>query len=270
MTLEDGGPNDADRIANNNIDDPGGVTSVVTSGEPESKLTGHSGGGLMGPGWLVMLLLLLTRPFGRKRRATLLAWLALLIPGISQAGDWSIGLGLGQVDNSGYQSSVDSAVADSGINVTADTIDTSRTGYKLFAQYQTSAYLAWELGYLDLGDIDLDFTGEPADRDAFINSDTTLPHGSAEGITAAVIGIYPASDSFAIYAKGGALFWDASFTLSGSTDRSFDDSGQDAYYGIGLSYILSADVKLKLDQEFFKIDNEDLHMTSLSIQVLVE
>ena len=57
LTLEDGGPNDADGLANNSVADPGGVATTQSAG----TLRVSSGGGSGSPWLLVLLGVLLWR-----------------------------------------------------------------------------------------------------------------------------------------------------------------------------------------------------------------
>ena len=68
MSIEDGGPNDADGRANKTISDPGGVAQVLAV-DVDAKVSG-GGGGTLHPLWLLLALLGLPRIVSsRKRRA---------------------------------------------------------------------------------------------------------------------------------------------------------------------------------------------------------
>jgi hypothetical protein len=55
LTLEDGGPNDADCVANNRVVDPGGVATILAT-DVDVGVT--SGGGSVAPWWLLLLTLM--------------------------------------------------------------------------------------------------------------------------------------------------------------------------------------------------------------------
>jgi hypothetical protein len=56
LTLVDGGPNDADGIANGVIRDPGGVAVIdVSPGPGSEEVEDGSGGGMLHPFWLLLL-----------------------------------------------------------------------------------------------------------------------------------------------------------------------------------------------------------------------
>jgi hypothetical protein len=55
LTIEDGGPNDADGLANNRVVDPGGVAAILAT---DVNVEVSSGGGSVAPWWLVLLGLL--------------------------------------------------------------------------------------------------------------------------------------------------------------------------------------------------------------------
>jgi MYXO-CTERM domain-containing protein len=65
LTIEDGGPNDADGLANNRIADPGGVTTIP---KQSVNVTSSGGGGAGSPWLLAMLGLLLWRMQRLSRR----------------------------------------------------------------------------------------------------------------------------------------------------------------------------------------------------------
>jgi len=64
LTIEDGGPNDADGVADQKVADPGGVAVAVAAPVTESS---NGGGGALSPWWLMLMTLLLLLP-GRQRR----------------------------------------------------------------------------------------------------------------------------------------------------------------------------------------------------------
>jgi hypothetical protein len=59
LTIEDGGPNDADGVADQKIDDPGGTAVAVAA--PATK-SSNGGGGALSPWWLMLMTLLLLLP----------------------------------------------------------------------------------------------------------------------------------------------------------------------------------------------------------------
>jgi hypothetical protein len=69
LTIEDGGPNDADQSVDNNVDDPGGVAQRLSESSEESGSGGGGGGGaLLVP--LILVGLGLWRRFFTKVRGT--------------------------------------------------------------------------------------------------------------------------------------------------------------------------------------------------------
>jgi len=63
LTIVDGGPNDADGVANRKVDNPGGV--AVAAPVPDSD---HGVGGALSPWWLVLMVLLRLLPGHDRRR----------------------------------------------------------------------------------------------------------------------------------------------------------------------------------------------------------
>ena len=68
LTIQDGGPNDADGLANYRVEDPGGVAQprAVQSQEVPAAVSGGSGGGGSLGWWVLLALVLVT--FGRRPR----------------------------------------------------------------------------------------------------------------------------------------------------------------------------------------------------------
>lgn len=66
LTIEDGGPNDADSVANGRIADPGGVTTELSSGSDTGS--GSGGGGLFNL-WVLLLLALYRLAIRRSFKA---------------------------------------------------------------------------------------------------------------------------------------------------------------------------------------------------------
>jgi hypothetical protein len=80
LTLQDGGPNDADGVADGVIRDPGGV--AVTDAPPDEAAPSVSGGAFFAALWLPLALLLRLR---RRAGAAALAFVALLVAAPAQA-----------------------------------------------------------------------------------------------------------------------------------------------------------------------------------------
>jgi len=151
LTLSDGGPNDADTMADGVITDPGGVGQPIgQTGEIE---TGLSGGGSGGPVGLLMLGLLWAMRHGPRR---LLPLALVLVPvaavgapdGPEQIsptnGIWYVG---GQVG----ASELDPDTGGSGFSLSDD----NDTAFKAFAGYAFHRDWSVELFYADLGEADL-------------------------------------------------------------------------------------------------------------------
>jgi 6-phosphogluconolactonase (cycloisomerase 2 family) len=165
LTIEDGGPNDADGVANNTIRDPG-VLAVALTPEPPVEppvvppvepvvkdVSVKSGGGSMGGASLLLMGLL-----GLIRFRKTLAAIALLpLPVLAQ------GVYVG-VDGLSVTTSVENADVSAkvtGWNTTgmAEVDDSSRTGWRVYGGLPLTDTLFVELGWLDLGEITTRFNG---------------------------------------------------------------------------------------------------------------
>lgn len=85
----------------------------------------------------------------------------------------------------------------------------------------------------------------------------------ADGVGLSVVGSLPVSEKFSVFAKVGAQAWDADAT---GTALSFidDDSGENAFYGVGGEYQINDQFRIRLDYESYELDELDIETTSLS------
>jgi opacity protein-like surface antigen len=124
--------------------------------------------------------------------------------------------------------------------------DSRDTSWALTLGYRVSRNLAFELGYLDLGDMEAsvaDPTGESDAQGRFTFS--------TEGVTVAMLGQFPIG-KWTPYVKAGVLFseteLDFTGTLSGAT---FGDSvkgdSEDPFFGAGVTYDVGSRWKVRLD-----------------------
>jgi OmpA-OmpF porin, OOP family len=152
-------------------------------------------------------------------RSAALAMAATLLASTANAGDepgFYAGAGVGSfgVDVAGYSA--------------------RDVSFKVAAGYDFGKYLAMELEYIDGG----------APEDFGVSIETT-------GINASVLGTWPVSGQFELFAKAGMFFWDIEIPDFGS------DSGEDFSYGIGASYDFNESFGLRAEYQRFEIADAD-------------
>jgi OOP family OmpA-OmpF porin len=145
------------------------------------------------------------------------------------AGDWYIGGTISQayVDERG--------------------LDYDDTGGKIYGGYRLNNNFAIEGSYYDFGEMS--------------NGGNSL---DIDGLSLGVVGSVPLSDTFSVFAKVGAHFWDAD--ISGPIVGQFsDDSDTDLFYGVGVDYALNDQWSIRGEIERYEVDKFDLDVASVGI-----
>jgi OOP family OmpA-OmpF porin len=112
--------------------------------------------------------------------------------------------------------------------------DGSDTSWKLFGGYRMNPYFATELEYID--------GGQPDDSGLEID---------ISGFNLSVLGSWPVSEQFDVFAKLGMLFWDADARGFG------DESGEDFSYGVGADFKFGENWAIRGEYQRFEIEDTD-------------
>lgn len=75
-----------------------------------------------------------------------------------------------------------------------------------------------------------------------------------DGWTASAMLRLPVSDTTAIYARGGMLFWDADLRAADDIDEAIDDS--DVFYGAGVDFRINRMLRLAVEYVRYEIEFE--------------
>ena len=111
-------------------------------------------------------------------------------------------------------------IADSDATVDFDGND---VGYKLFGTYMFNNFFGVEGGYVDFGAPDSDFLG----------SNFSI---EASGWNAYLVGNLPIGDTFGLFAKAGAVKWDADSFMDGISAGSDDGNDLALSGGVRLNF----------------------------------
>lgn len=155
-------------------------------------------------------------------------------PGMAQDTGFYIGAGLGQ--------------AKIDIDCTgATSCDDKDNNWKIFGGYQFNKYLAFELGYIDAGEISASGPTPPFGTSSLV-VETTL-------MEMVVVGFWPFADRFSVYGKLGVYRADtdvtASNTVLGSLSES--DSNTGPTFGVGVRFDILRNLAVRL--EWQRYDN---------------
>jgi hypothetical protein len=255
LAIEDGGANDGDDLANNTIQDPGGV-AVKTS---ESANVTSSGGG----GSIDTLLLI-----------SLLGVVSLTFAGGIQAGEWRIGAMLGRADGETGTRQINKQLRDAGLDAQASSSDNRRTAWQIRLGYEFTPNWGLELGYLDLGDVETRFTGSTVDIDAFLEASRDIHPNTADGALLSGVYSHPLGSLSWIkgVARAGLFTWSSEYKIdAGTSSYKVDENGTDFSFGLGLKMDLEGlgalppGLSTQLEWQRFDIDGEDTDLFSVGI-----
>ncbi|MDZ4260996.1 MAG: fibronectin type III domain-containing protein, partial [Pseudomonadota bacterium] len=247
LTIEDGGPNDADGIADMSIKDPGGVTQP--SSQPITiAITGSGGGGAMSC-WLLLLLAggLLIRSQSRY-----VLMLPLLLMGTTAQAESSLrpgyaGLNYLSVSSRERGADFERDLTALGLTASVTQTDLSRSGWSPYIGYQMDELLAIELGYVDLGRVTTTISGVTSDLNGYLNAASGVYPTTASGWTFNFVMRKKLYEHLNGLIKFGALIWQADYTLTTATaSRKFSDDGMDINFGIGVEMNITPQLPLRL------------------------
>ncbi len=168
--------------------------------------------------------------------------------------NWYVGFGFGQSNYQDVASSLNSDFA--AVGVTASTsANTGTEGWKFYTGYQFNKYLGLEGSFANLND----FTATST-----TSSGTYITNGDSTAWTLAAVGTLPVTSDFAVIGKLGSSYVlndvhlrDNQNTNSMTRTQQVGEDGYALYYGMGVSYALTDNFKLRADWERFDRDDID-------------
>jgi len=270
LTIEDGGPNDADGRVNQTVQDPGGV-AVLSSTPVNVKVTGNGGGGGSMSFWAMLLMGFITAATRCNGRRLILA-LCCAVSGLSMAHAQSqlipdyIAINYLSAKSDERASDFQADIDNLGLSATVTQTDLSRSGWSSYLGYQFTDNLALELGYVDLGESTTSFSGLAPDVDAFINSAENVYPVTGSGWTFNFVGRAPLNKKVDILLNFGAFLWQAEYDLSSETmSRTFEEDGFDITLGFGLEMDVVAQVPVRLGWTKYRLGDADVNIWSLGL-----
>ena len=184
-------------------------------------------------------------------------------------GTWSITVGIGEVNGSRSANSIKQDLSQPDLTINQVNVDDDRNGWNVNLGYQLTEHFTVELGYTDLGDVDVDVFATVIEPLDFIRSANVLHPNSADGVTFSGRYSTMLSDSFSAYARLGVFSWDGDFDShfqgNNSNIVSSGISGTDLYYGVGGEYLLNKRISFALELSRYELDNDDSTMAALNL-----
>ncbi len=142
-------------------------------------------------------------------------------------------------------------------------VDDTDIGYSVGIGYEFNKYLAFEAGYINLGEVTATATGNYSgtyNGAPFTATGTVNLEAETDGFYFGPQVSFPVTDRLDLYAKVGLFSWDvdvkaiASGSLTyggtvyaGSSEATASDDGTDVYFGAGLSYDVTDIITVKAD-----------------------
>ncbi|MEO7387332.1 MAG: outer membrane beta-barrel protein [Gammaproteobacteria bacterium] len=118
-----------------------------------------------------------------------------------------------------------------------------------FIGFNYGDYVGVELTYIDFGTVN--------DRVSLVPGEPSINDGiETQGYDFSVVGRYPLNDELSAFGKLGVIRWDSEVTLETfPLPTKFD--GDDLTWGIGLDFIGSGPVRVRVEGDFVNIDLAD-------------
>ena len=276
LNIQDGGPNDADGVVNSAIADPGAVSSAKPVAPPpppppppatsiDSK---GKGGGALDWTWILLGgVLLVLRRYGSKKPAVLLLVVALF-SGASQAqaeaGDTYLRLNVYQAQGDQSASDCSNDMAGDGVALSLRDYDVSRVAYRLSIGYQWSEATSVELGYMDLGDVTVNFDTTATDMAALTRALEEHYPMSADGFTLSHRFGHHFTSGLSLSGEVGIFMWDGKIDVDGAAIDPDLGSGIDPLLGVQLDYRLAEPVSVGLGYQRIFFDGQAVDLMGVS------
>jgi OmpA-OmpF porin, OOP family len=129
--------------------------------------------------------------------------------------------------------------------------DDEDTGWKIFGGWEMNQNIAFEAGWVDMGEISGSIGGSAVSAEA-------------DGWTLAAKGILPLNEQFGLFARIGFIDWEIE---GGGALSGVDDDGTDLMYGIGAQYMFTDQFGIFGEWEWYDVDDD---VDLLSIGALIK
>jgi hypothetical protein len=275
LTLQDGGPNDADGQVNSAVVDPGVVSSALPVDPPieppvqppmdvEVKA---KRGGAMGEMWLLALagLLFLSRVNSKR---IVIAFLALVAVN-TQAGtdnDIYARLDIYQAKGDQTRGDLNAGLIAAGHKFTLNSYDVSRTAYQFAIGYGWNDITYTEIGYLNLGDtkIGLSLDGNENLAKFGVSLARHYPR-SASGVTLSQTFVHALSSEWRLSGNLGVFVWQDETNINVAGIVLHDEDGVDPLVGFGVDYKISETARLGATVRQVIFDDQKVNLLGTSL-----
>ncbi|AQT59134.1 hypothetical protein B0D95_02815 [Cellvibrio sp. PSBB023] len=277
LTIKDGGPNDDDGLENGAVVDPGAVSVALPVDpepptpeppKPDVSLKSKGGGAVDGVWILLIGSLLMMKWIGARQRKSLLAAALLVTSVSSQAltdGKAFVRVDVYKVEGGTHEAAFSQTLAAAGHDFTVDRYDVDRRGYQIALGYQWHNYTYTELGFLELGDVNVDMTLDgDTDLVAFKRDFADAYPVSASGWTA-VQGLTLFSERpINLSLEAGAYFWQDDRKTNQAQITLQSDSGVAPLAGVRMDWLLTKSISMGFNARRIYLGDQVVDLYSLS------
>ncbi|MEM7083661.1 MAG: choice-of-anchor D domain-containing protein [Pseudomonadota bacterium] len=233
-------------------------------------------GGVGSLGWLSLagVLLAVAR---RLRLGALMLALGLSAAAMADDHDasyWYAGVAFGGADGQADVAAIRSGIEEA-VNVESIDIGDDDTGFKGFVGFQATEHLGVELGYVDLGEADIDLQlGDVTLETLPLISRTVSGNLSllGSGVFGSVVARQSIGEHLGVMARVGLISWEVETTIGGSTSTGAlnieeVESGTDFTFGIGVEGWFGENKRFGVRGEWerFELGEQDAEFLSLGI-----
>lgn len=294
LTIEDGGPNDADGLVNASIADPGAVSRPVEQ-EPEPEQPGagtpeydgevttrSSGGGGHSGGLFAALLLSLG--LGRRwvvrrgrKRPHALAWLpmvamgGLLLPSPEASAETPVlerlqfEVGVYRARSATSAAEFTGGMSDSGVPLTLSRYDAERQALSFELGLPLAPHFRLGFGYLNLGDVAVDFRVQGVNPDALSQGLQKHYPYSTTGWTVTPELRMPLNEWVTMTAEIGLYRWESDTRSLGPNLPAHSRDGLDPLLGVGLGFPVNDRVSAGLSLRQVQLNDQAVDMFGLTL-----
>lgn len=184
----------------------------------------------------------------------------------ARAMSWYLWGDVAAAKGSSSKGDLNSELQDAGLNATTTALDTRRTAYQLGLGTKLDDHWAVELGYADLGEVEMGLTATTSNPSQLYAAVQTIHPLSAKGYQLAVQYQQPVSESIRLFARLGYWRWDARYTTNDGVKVGSDKGdGSDKLFGLGALFDLGDQVGLRLMWQRYYVDSEQVNMAGVGL-----
>ena len=269
-----------DPVMDNNADSE--AVTVIDVVELVIKGTSEGSGSI---GWPTLLLLIAAATLTAFRNRKSLTYartlglagiltIGLMLPAgqVQAQSDWYLGASIGDVDLDYDAGDLQQDLANLGWTISNASVDSSGTAWKAYGGFELNKFVAFEIGYADLGKVVTQYNTSvsPNDIDEILSDTYSVHPYQGDGWFGAAVLRWPVNpDVITLHARVGAFSWNSDIdvrVISGGTGSvTGDDSGTDMMYGFGGEWHINPSWSLVVEWERYEM-NEWLDVPSIGVK----